>query len=89
VDLEVRVQPRARRAALGGLSPDGAALAVAVTEAPEDGRANRAVCLAVARALGVPGSSVEVLRGATSRRKTLRIAGDPALLTQGLESLTA
>jgi uncharacterized protein YggU (UPF0235/DUF167 family) len=91
VELRVKAQPRSRRPGLGGLAPapDGAALRVAVTEAPEDGRANRAVCLVIAAALDVPGSAVEVAQGATSRRKTLRIAGDPARLIERLERLIA
>jgi hypothetical protein len=88
-ELRVKAQPRSRRPGIGGLSPDGAALRVAVTEAPEDGRANRAVCALIAAALDVPGSAVEVAQGATSRRKTLRIAGDPARLLERLERLTA
>jgi uncharacterized protein YggU (UPF0235/DUF167 family) len=82
----VKVQPKSRRPGIGGAAPDGA-LRVAVTEAPEDGRANRAVCQAVAKALGVPGSSVEVAQGATSRNKTLRVAGDPALLSERIGTL--
>jgi hypothetical protein len=89
LDLAVKVQPRARRPALGGLSPDGAALRVAVAEVPEDGRANRAVCLAVARAVGVAPSAVALLQGGGSRQKVLRIAGDPAILVSLLEKLIA
>jgi hypothetical protein len=87
VELRVRVQPRSRRPGLGGLSPDGAALRVAVTEAPEDGRANRAACAAVAGALGIPPSGVGVASGAASRNKVLRIAGDPAVLGEGIGKL--
>lgn len=89
MELRVRVQPRARRPALGGLSPDGGALRVAVAEAPEDGRANRAVRAAVAVALGVAPSGVEVASGAASRVKVLRIAGDPAALGAGIGKLLA
>jgi uncharacterized protein YggU (UPF0235/DUF167 family) len=85
----VKVQPRSRRPGLGGLAPGGAALRVAVTEAPEDGRANHAVCLALAKALGVPGSAVAVAHGAASREKTVRIAGDPARLSETLQRLLA
>ncbi|MGG5810245.1 DUF167 domain-containing protein [Falsiroseomonas sp. CW058] len=87
MELRVKVQPRSRRPGLGGLSPDGAALRVAVTEAPEDGRANRAVCAAVAGALRVAPSSVAVAQGAAARVKTLRIAGDPAALGAAIGKL--
>ena len=85
----MKVQPKSRRPGVGGLAPDGAALKVAVTEAPEDGRANRAVCAALARALEVPGSAVDVIHGATGRLKTLRVAGDPARLSERIEKLLA
>jgi uncharacterized protein YggU (UPF0235/DUF167 family) len=60
---------------------------VNVTEAPEDGRANRAACAALASALGVPASLIEVAQGATAREKTLRISGDPAQLIPRIEAL--
>jgi len=89
VELRVKAQPRSRRPGIGGLSPDGAALRVAVTEVPEDGRANRAVCAAIAAALDVAPSAVEVAQGASARLKTLRIAGDPARLMERLQRLLA
>jgi hypothetical protein len=89
VELRVKAQPKSRRPGVGGVSPDGAALRVAVTAAPEDGRANRAVCAAVAEALQVAPSAVSVTQGATSRLKTLRIAGDPARLSETLDRLLA
>ncbi len=85
----MKVQPRARRAGLKGLVPaaDGAPrLGVAVTEAPEDGRANRAVCAAIAAALGVAPSAVAVAQGAAAREKLLRVSGDPAALAARLQS---
>lgn len=89
VAVRVRVQPRARRPGLGGLRPaaDGPRLAVAVSEPPEDGRANGAVCAALAGALGVPGSAVSIAQGAAAREKLLRVAGDPAVLSARLEAL--
>lgn len=88
MNLSVRVQPRARRPGVGGAAPDGA-LRVAVTDPPEAGRANTAVCGAVARALGVPASAVQVLRGATSRSKVLHVAGDEARLLERVRELLA
>jgi uncharacterized protein (TIGR00251 family) len=89
VELRVKAQPKSRRPGIGGLAPDGAALRVAVTEAPEDGRANRAVCVAVAEALQVAPSAVTLTQGASARLKTLRIAGDPARLSETLNRLLA
>ncbi|MEO3474910.1 DUF167 domain-containing protein [Roseomonas sp. CAU 1739] len=87
--VRVKVQPKSRRPGLGGVKPaaDGPRLAIAVTEAPEDGRATRAACATLARALGVAMSAVDLVQGAASREKTLRIAGDPVALRPGLDSL--
>jgi uncharacterized protein YggU (UPF0235/DUF167 family) len=84
----VKAQPKSRRPGLGGLGTDGT-LRVAVTEAPEDGRANRAICATVAAALAVPASAVSVTHGASSRLKTLHVAGDPGRLTETLQRLLA
>jgi len=86
VSVRVKVQPRARRPGLQGVVPsaDGPRLKVAVTEAPEDGRANRAVCATLAKALGIAPSAVQVVLGATAREKTLAIAGDPGDLSARL-----
>jgi uncharacterized protein len=85
----VKVQPRVRKAAIRGTVPsaDGPRLGMSVVEAAEDGRANRAVCTAIADELGVPPSSVVVAQGATSREKVLRVAGDPAALAGRLKEL--
>jgi uncharacterized protein (TIGR00251 family) len=72
-DLRVRLTPRAAREAVT-LREDGG-LAVRVTAPPVDGRANAALERAVAKALGVPRSTVSVVRGARSREKTVRIEG--------------
>ena len=87
--VRVKVQPKSRRPGLGGAKPsaDGPRLAIAVTEAPEDGRATRAACETLARALGVANSAVDLVQGAATREKTLRVTGDPVTLRPGLESL--
>ncbi len=87
--VRVKVQPKSRRPGLDGLSPgmDGPRLRVAVTAAPENGQANRAVCAALAAAIGIPASVIEVTQGTAGREKTLRISGDPALLIPRIEAL--
>jgi len=74
VELEVRVIPRARRDELAG-ARDGRLL-VRVTAPPLEGRANAAVCELIAKAAGVPKTSVAVIRGERSRDKLVRIAGN-------------
>lgn len=90
MELRVKAQPRARRPGLHGMveGADGPRLRVAVNAAPEDGRANRAICALLAEALHVPPSRIAVVQGATSRDKTCRIAGDPADLDARLGALT-
>ena len=57
-----------------GRMADGA-LKVAVTAAPEEGRANRAVSEFLAGVLGVPRRQVTVVQGAAARRKTVEVTG--------------
>jgi uncharacterized protein len=60
---------------------DGEALQVWVVEPASEGRANRAVVEAVAQALGLRPSAVELVRGARGRRKQVKAAGlEPAVL---------
>jgi uncharacterized protein (TIGR00251 family) len=73
ITIDVLVQPRASRAKIGPRH-DGR-IKIAVTAPPVDGEANAAVIELVAKSLGVAKSAVEVVAGASSRRKTLRIAG--------------
>lgn len=89
VRVAVKVQPKSRRPGLGGRAPDvdGERLRIGVAEAAEDGRANRAACATLAAALGVKPADVSVAQGATSREKTLFVAGDAALLAARLEAL--
>lgn len=88
--LDVRLTPRARSDALGGVreaAPGRPCLAVRVTAPPSGGAANAALIALVARTLGVPKSAVTLAAGKTSRLKTLEIAGDPAVLEVALEAL--
>ena len=89
VAVAVKVQPKSRRPGLHGTSPaaDGERLRIGVTEAAEGGRANRAACVALADALGLAPSAVQLTLGASSREKTLYVAGDPAALERKLAAL--
>lgn len=89
VAVAVKVQPKSRRPGLQGRAPavDGERLRIGVAAAAEDGRANRAACATLARALDLPASAVAVVAGATSRDKTLRVAGDPDALAAKLAAL--
>lgn len=71
--IPVRVQPRASRDALGGVR--NGALLVRLTAPPVEGEANAALVRFLARALGVPPTSVTLVRGARGRDKVVRVSG--------------
>lgn len=70
-ELKVRVTPKSSRNAVEAGTP----FKVYVTVPPSDGEANRAVVETVAKALSVAKSKVTIVRGQTSRDKTLDIQG--------------
>ena len=72
-DLRVRLTPRAHRDEVTGVR-DGLVLA-RVRAPPVDGRANAALEKLLAKALGVPPSRVEVVRGQGAREKVVRVDG--------------
>jgi uncharacterized protein (TIGR00251 family) len=71
--LPVHAQPGARRNAVVGTHAD--AVRVAVSAPADKGRANAAIQELLAQALGCRPSQVELLSGATSRRKRFLIEG--------------
>jgi uncharacterized protein (TIGR00251 family) len=85
VAVAVKVQPKSRRPGLQGSV--GERLRIGVAAAAEHGRANRAACATFADALGLPASAVRLTLGATSREKTLHVAGNPAELGAKLAAL--
>lgn len=92
VRVRVRVTPRASSDAVKGTIVDDAgraALAVQVTAAPEDGRANDAVVALLARQWRLPRSSLTVVQGAAARIKVLHVAGEPAPLLAHLSAWAA
>ncbi|MFC1575150.1 DUF167 domain-containing protein [Gemmatimonadota bacterium] len=72
-DIRVQAQPRASRSEIVG--PHGGALKIRVAAPPVEGAANQELEKLLAKTLGVPRSSVEVVRGGTGKRKLLRIKG--------------
>lgn len=81
--------PRASRNSLGEVIalPDGPALKLSVTAAPEDGKANAAVLKLLAKALHLPKTSLSVMVGTSARSKTIFVPGDAATLEPMLEAL--
>ena len=80
VEIDVWVVPGASRSGVAGVH-DGA-VRVRVAQPAEAGKANRAVLDLVSRLIEAP---VELVSGATSRRKRLRVPGaDPASVAKAL-----
>ena len=73
MELQIRVQPKARRNSIEVV--DGAKLKIYVTTAPEGGKANDAVVALLAKSLGIAKSHVRIVRGHKSRDKLLDIEG--------------
>jgi uncharacterized protein (TIGR00251 family) len=71
--FDVQVVPRGSRERLAGVVGDR--LKVQLTAPPVEGAANEALRTFIAKRLQVPRSRVEILRGQTGRKKTLRVCG--------------
>ncbi len=72
VVLDIHVIPRASRTAVDG-THDGA-LKIRLHAPPVDGQANQALLEWLADRLGIARRDIELLRGATARRKQLRVS---------------
>ena len=85
--LTVRVTPKAAQSRVLGLSeePEGVALKLAVHAPPQDGEANAALLALLARHFGLRKGDLRIAAGATGRRKSIHIDGDPAALAVRLE----
>lgn len=91
--VSIRVTPRAARERIGEVVAEadgGRMIKLSVTAAPERGKANAAAIRLLAKAWRVPKSSLSVVSGATERRKTIHVAGEPQdlirRLTEWMES---
>jgi uncharacterized protein (TIGR00251 family) len=69
----VRVVARASKTAAAG--EHGGALRVRVAAPPVEGAANDELTRFLARCLGVPARSVEIVGGRTSKTKVIKVAG--------------
>lgn len=81
--FQVRLTPNASKdviVAWRAASDGSVHLAVRVRAVPEKGKANAALMALLAKQLGLPKRDLDVIRGATSRLKTVRIAVEGAAL---------
>jgi uncharacterized protein len=73
VVLPVQAQPRARKSAIIGIH--AGRLKVAVTQAPEKGKANTAIIKVLAAELSLKRSQLSLLSGPTSAQKKFLVSG--------------
>ncbi len=71
--LSVKLQPRASKNEIGEALGDE--LKIKVTAPPVDAAANQALVELLAETLGCPRGKVELIRGHTSRHKTIMLHG--------------
>lgn len=71
--LRVRAQPGAR--STGVVGRHGSALKIRVSAAPDRGKANEALTVALASALGVTPRQITLVSGTTNRSKRFRVEG--------------
>lgn len=69
----VRVVPRASRSEIVGEHDE--ALKIRLAAAPVDGAANEELIKTLARFFEVPKSAIEIVQGATSKTKQIRVSG--------------
>ena len=80
--VALKVTPKSGADRIEGLigDGDGVRLRLRVTAPPEKGKANEAVMKLLAKAWGVPKSSLSIASGETAPLKMLLAAGDPVAL---------
>lgn len=83
IRVVVRVIPRSSRNAIEGTGPDGV-VRIRVTALPAGGEANAAVVKLLAKALGVPKSSLVLEAGHTARLKRFAVPLDQSDLERRL-----
>jgi len=71
ISFAVRVQPKAGRQ--GIIGQHNGALKIAVTAAPEGGRANKALLEVLAKSLGVAKWAILIVSGEAARDKRVRV----------------
>jgi uncharacterized protein (TIGR00251 family) len=82
--LTLHIQPGAKKSEVVGLHGD--ALKVRVASPPVDGKANEALVAFIADQFGLPKRAVQLVKGDTSRAKTVLVAApeaDPEQLLNG------
>jgi uncharacterized protein (TIGR00251 family) len=92
VVIAVRLTPKGGRDSIDGveaMSDGRAVLKARVRAAPHEGAANEALVALLAKSLGIPPRSIEIVGGATSRIKRVHVVGEAGALVATLEKLAA
>jgi uncharacterized protein (TIGR00251 family) len=88
VTLQIHARPGKAKAGFVRIDPRG--LVVALSSPPEKGRANEELIALLADTLRISRSAISLIRGGSSRSKTLRIATDqPGHVAAAIESRLA
>jgi uncharacterized protein (TIGR00251 family) len=90
--VAVRLTPKASRDRIQGVALDAdgqAVVKVQVTTIPEDGKANQALIKLLSKQWRVAKTQMEIIQGATDRRKLILISGDGAELADRLDQWMA
>lgn len=82
LELRVKAQPRSRDEGVAGISGD--AVRVRVNAPPVEGKANKRLLAILAEEFGVAKSRVQLVHGARSRRKWVRVA-NPERIPESLK----
>lgn len=88
--ISCRLTPKGGRDSIDGVATlsDGTCVLLArVRAAPEDGKANEALCRLIAETLGVAASKARLVAGAKSRLKQVAVTGEAGELTERLEAV--
>lgn len=70
----VRVVPKASKTEIVGMMDDGA-IKIRLTDAPTDGKANKALVKFLAKVLDVKRDQIEIVAGHSSRQKIISVIG--------------
>ena len=87
VIVNVRAQPRSSHPGIDGVFDD--ALKVRISSAPVDGKANKELIEILAKAAGVPKSSVVFKGGESSKTKRLLVKGASLTEIAGFDKMRA
>ncbi len=88
VRIRIKLTPKAASNRIGPVEKSadgGAVLKVAVTVAPENGKANAQLIKLLSKAWKIPKTRLTLVAGAKDRRKTLQIDGDTGVMMKYLE----